>query len=161
MAQIAAAKETAKADKKTQQAEFERQREEHKAALPDAIKERAQAKADAIARSKSDLGDDQSAQDRIAELEEAVRVLEAENAELRAEVAKFGPMRVQFEQGGFEKVIADKDELLRVADARIVSESADKASWMKSAKYWQDEAKKRGWSDTVTIDIETGEVVNG
>jgi hypothetical protein len=155
-----AAKDKAKADKKAQQTENERQRDEHRAALPDAIKQRDQAKTDAIAKRKEGAGR-QWVDDRIAVLEEEVRVLDAENASFRAEIAKFGPMRVQFEQGGFEKILADKDEVIRTLETRLYSESADKASWMKSAKYWQEQAKNLGFSSDVVIDIETGEVVDG
>jgi hypothetical protein len=154
---VIAEKRAAKASTKI---ENERQRDEHRAALPDAIKQRDQAKTDAIAKRKEGAGR-QWVDDRVAELEEEVRVLDAENASYRAEIAKFGPMRVQFEQGGFEKVVADKDEVIRTLETRLYSESADKASWMKNAKRWQAEAKKLGWSGTVTIDIEAGEPANG
>jgi len=156
------AKAKAKAEREAQQAEHDRQREEARAALPDSIRQREQAKADAIAKHKAapdDVG--LSDADRIAELKEAVAVLEKENADLKAENKLYGEMKVQFAQGGFEKVIADKDEEVRVAQARFYQESADKASWMKSAKYWQAEAKKLGFSRNVEIDIETGEIVNG
>ncbi|MBZ9919112.1 hypothetical protein LB517_10735 [Mesorhizobium sp. BR1-1-12] len=139
----------------------ERQRDEHRAALPDAIKQREQARADAMAKQKSQPGDGLAEQDHIAALEEEVRVLEAENASYRADIAKFGPIRVQFEQGGFEKILADKDEVIRTLETRLYSESADKASWMKSAKYWQAEAQKLGWSGTITIDIDAGDPTNG
>lgn len=148
----------AKAAREAEQAEFDRQRDEARAALPEAIKQQQQAKADAIARREAEPTG-LSPEQRIEELEEAVRVLEAENAELRAEVAKFGPLKVQFEQGGFEKILADKDELIRVAEARKFDESASAADWRKQAKFWKAEAIKRGWTSIETIDI--GEVAGG
>lgn len=161
------AKAKAKAEREAQQAEHDRQREEARAALPDRIRQREEAKAQAIADRKNDgsqenpSSDGLSPEDRIAELEESVRVLEAEVEELRAENKLYGEMKVQFAQGGFEKVIADKDEEIRVANARKFQESADKASWMKSAKAWKKRAEELGWSDREVIDIEAGEVANG
>lgn len=148
-------------ERQAQQAEHERQRDEHRAALPDAIKQHQQARADAIGRRKGEPANDLVLRDRVAELEEAVRVLEAENASYRAEIEKFGPMRVQFEQGGFEKILSDKDEVIRVSEERKFSESADAAYWRGKAKYWQAEAQKLGWSGTVTIDIDADEPANG
>lgn len=157
-----AEKERQRQDRKAQQVEFDRQREEHVATLPDAIKQREQAKAEAVAARKAAPADDGLPdEDRIAELEEAVRVLEAENADLKAENKLYGEMKVQFQQGGFDKVIAGKDEEIRVLQSRLYSESADKASWMKSAKYWQAEAIKLGWKNgDFTVDIETGEIAD-
>lgn len=157
-----AEKERQREERKAKQAEFARQREEHVATLPDAIKRREQAKAEAIAaRKAAPANDGLPDEDRIAELEEAVRVLEAENADLKAENKLYGEMKVQFQQGGFDKVIAGKDEEIRVLQSRLYSESADKASWMKSAKYWQAEAIKLGWKNgDFTVDIETGEIAD-
>ncbi|PWJ73849.1 hypothetical protein C7441_12533 [Pseudaminobacter salicylatoxidans] len=152
----------AKAERQAQQAEFDRQREEHTAALPPEIQAIEAAKKSAIETRKSkpaEIGLTDA--DRIAELEEAVRVLEAENAKLTAENKLYGEMRVQFEQGGFENVIAGKDEEIRALQTRLYRESEDKASWMRSAKYWQDEAKKLGYSRNTVIDLETGEIIDG
>lgn len=161
------AKAKAKAEREANQAEHDRQREEARAALPDSIKSREQAKADAIAAQKNNgspenpLSDGLSLQDRIDELEEAVRVLEAENADLKAENKLYGEMKVQYEKGGFDKVVAGRDEEIRVLQSRLYQESSDKASWMKSAKYWQAEAKRLGWSNgDFTVDLETGEIAD-
>lgn len=143
-----------------EQEKFDRQRDETLAKLPPAIKDREQAKAEW--RAMADKGKAaEAAVDRVAELEEAVRVLEAEVEELRAENKLYGEMKVQFAQGGFEKVVADKDEEIRALQTRLYRESGDKASWMNSAKYWQEEARKLGFTRDVTIDIATGEVVDG
>ncbi len=85
----------------------------------------------------------------------------AEAVRLRAENKLYGEMKVQFEQGGFDKVIAGKDEEIRVLETRLYQESSDKASWMKAAKYWQGEAKKLGWTNgDFTVDLETGEIAD-
>lgn len=162
---VDAARETkakAKAEREARQTEHDRQREEARAALPDAIKQREQTKADAIAGRKAvpdDVG--LSDADRIAELEEAIAVLEKENADLKAENKLYAEMKVQFEQGGFDKVIAGKDKVIEGLETRVYRESADKASWMKLSKFWEAEAKKLGFSRNAEIDIETGEVTNG
>ncbi len=162
---VAAAREAKakeKAEHKAEQAESNRRREEFTAKLPDAIKRQEQAKADAIAKRKAAPIDVDALIAEVEGLREANAALESEVAELRADNAKWEAMRVQFEQGGFEKVIAGKDAVISGLETRLYGESEDKASWMKSAKYWQEEAKKLGWKNgDITIDIETGEVVDG
>lgn len=154
-------KEQARETRKAEQAEHDRQRDEARAALPDAIKQLDQAKADAIAARNATPADIDARDAELEELREANAALETELAEVKADSAKWDGMRVQFEQGGFEKVIAGKDEEIHALQTRLYRESEDKASWMRSAKYWQAEAKKLGFSSDVVIDIETGEVVDG
>lgn len=157
-----AEKEQAKAERAAEQAESNRRREEFTAKLPDAIKRQEQAKADAIAKRKAAPIDVEALIAEVEGLREAKAALEAKVAELTADNAKWEAMRVQFEQGGFEKVIAGKDAVISGLETRLYGESQDKASWMKSAKYWQEEARKLGWKNgDPTIDIETGEVVDG
>ncbi|MBB6011903.1 hypothetical protein HNR59_001248 [Aquamicrobium lusatiense] len=157
-----AEKERQREERKAQQAEFDRQREQHVSALPDAIKQREQAKADAIAARKTQPADDGlSLEDRIFELEEALRVLEAENAELKAENKLYGEMKVQFELGGFAKVIADKDEEIRVLETRLYSESQEKIKNLNTLTWAMKKLSELGWSRNVAIDIETGEIVDG
>lgn len=155
-------KAKAKAEREAQQAEHDHRREEARAALPDAIKQREQTKADAIAGRKAAPDDaGLSDADRIAELEEAIAVLEKENSDLKTENKLYAEMKVQFEQGGFAKVIAGKDKVIEGLETRVYRESADKASWMKLSKFWEAEAKKLGFSRNAEIDIETGKVTNG
>ncbi|MBN7758954.1 hypothetical protein JYP46_19170 [Nitratireductor aquimarinus] len=157
-----AEKEKAKAEKAEKQAELDRQREQNAAALPDSIKQHEARKQEAIAarqRQSSDNG--LSPEDRLTELEEANRLLEEENAALKETVAKFSKMEAEYKAGGFEEIIAGKDEEIRVLETRLYRESEDKASWMKSSKFWKAEAIKLGYSNDVVFDIETGEVVNG
>jgi hypothetical protein len=150
-----------RAEKAAQQAENDRQREEHAAALPDAIKQRQQAKADAITARKAKPVDTDALTAELDELREANAALEAEVVALKADNAKWEAMRVQFEQGGFEKVIAGKDEEIRVLLTRVESESRDKVAWANKARFWKDEAIKLGWTNgDFTIDIETGEIAD-
>lgn len=93
----------------------------------------------------------------IEEKDEYIAALEAENAELKRQVAKFDEMIVQYERGGFDAVIAGKDEEIRVLETRLYAESADKASWIKLAKakdksiaFYRMEAEKRGYRDNAT-----------
>lgn len=153
-------------DSKARQIEFDRQQKEARAALNPAvqkhIQQQEQAKADAIAARKAASTDDGlSPEDRVAELEEAISVLEKENAELKAENKLYGEMKAQFLQGGFDKVVAGKDAEIRALETRLYRESEDKASWMRSANYWQEQAKKLGFSRNAVIDIETGEIISG
>jgi hypothetical protein len=156
-----AEKEKTKAEKAAQQAENDRRREEHAAALPQAIKDREAAKADAIAARKTKPVNVEALTAEVEELRETNAALEAEVAALKADNAKWEAMRVQFEQGGFEKIIADKDEEIRVLQTRVEAESRDKASWASKAKYWKDEARKLGWKNgDFTIDLATGEIAD-
>ena len=114
---------------------------------------RAQAKA---AKAKPS-GDVEALRAEIEEKDEYIASLEAENADLKRRIAKFDDMVVQYEKGGFEAVLAAKDEAIRVLETRLYAESADKASWMKLAKrkdksiaFYKAEAEKRGYTDPKT-----------
>lgn len=144
-----------------QQAEWDRQQQEHAAALPQIVKDHEAAKAEAIAARKTKPVDVDALTAEVEELREANAALEAEVAALKADNAKWEAMRIQFEQGGFEKVIAGKDEEIRGLESRLYRESADKASWMRSAKSWQAKAIELGYSNDTMIDIETCEVIDG
>jgi len=156
-----AEKELERETRKAEQAENDRRREEHAAALPQAIKDREKTKADAIAAHKTKPVNIEALTAESEELREANAALEAEVANLKADNAKWEAMRVQFQQGGFEKVIAGKDEEIRVLLTRVEGESRDKAAWAKKAKFWKDEAIKLGWKNgDFTVDIETGEIAD-
>ena len=93
-----------------------------------------------------------SADERIAELEENIRTLEGEYAELMAEVRTYRDIKMMLDRGGPLAVIAAKDEEIRVAGLRLYSESADKAQaqnelavMTKKRDYWMGEAKRLGW----------------
>ncbi|MER9028200.1 hypothetical protein [Mesorhizobium sp. M0674] len=142
-----------RAAKDKTKAEHDRQRDRSRAALPDAVKQHVTARDEAVAKAKAD-GSNVETVDRVSELEELVRGLEADNAALKAENAKFADMWVQYQQGGFEAVIAGKDEEIRTLNARLIQESEDKAGWMKRAKGWQKRATDLGWSGDVVIPLD-------
>ncbi len=153
IAETRAAKDKAKAEKQSRQAEFDRQRDEARAKLPDAVKQAEAAKEAAIAAKTTPASPGLSDAERIAELEETVRILEGDIEKLKAENAKFSDMWVLYQKGGFEAVIAAKDEQIRVLNTRVSTESADKASWAKSAGYWKEQAQKLGFSNDVVIPL--------
>ncbi|MER9459698.1 hypothetical protein NKI80_07310 [Mesorhizobium sp. M0387] len=142
-----------RAAKDRAKAEHGRQRDKSRAALPDAVKQHVTARDEAVAKAKAG-GASVETVDRVSELEEQVRGLEADNVALKAENAKFADMWVQYQQGGFEAVIAGKDEEIRTLNARLIQESEDKAGWMKRAKGWQKRATDLGWSGDVVIPLD-------
>lgn len=158
-----AEKERQREERKAQQAEWDRQREEARARLNPDIQRAEAAKARngsvhaAVAKPSHVL----SLEDRIAELEEANRVLEAENAELKAEIKKFSEMKAEWERGGFEEVVRGKDEVIRAQASRIESESAEKVRNLRSMEWWRQKAFDLGYSSRAVIDLETGEFVDG
>lgn len=151
---LAVDKKQAKAERDAQRAEFDRQREANREDLRPEVKA-AQARRDEAVAARKGRADDAIAalEAEIDELREANAALEAEAAALKADNAKWQDMKVQFEQGGFEKVIADRDEEIRVLQTRLETESADKASWMKSAKFWKAEAEKLGYGEDDVIPL--------
>lgn len=158
-----AEKERQREERKAQQAEWDRQREEARARLNPDIQRAEAAKARngsvhaAVAKPSHVL----SLEDRIAELEEANRVLEAVNAELKAELKKFSEMKAEWEKGGFEEVVRGKDEVIRAQASRIESESAEKVRNLRSMEWWRQKAFDLGYSNKAVIDLETGELVDG
>lgn len=152
IAEKRAAKDKAKAEK---QAEHARQRDKARAALPDAVKQHQAAREEAASKARVEKSKPSpDAEGGIADLEETVLLLETEITGLKAENAKFADMWVQYRQGGFEAVIAGKDEEIRSLNARLIQESEDKAGWMKRAKTWQKRATDLGWSNDVVIPID-------
>jgi hypothetical protein len=152
-AQRRAAKEQAKAEKAAQQAENDRRREEHAAALPDKIKQHERAKADAVAARKTKPADVEALIAENEELREANAALEADLAAAKADNAKWEAMRVQYEQGGVEKVIAGKDEEIRVLLTRVETESREKVSNLRDADRWRKRAIDLGYTDREVIEI--------
>lgn len=145
-----------------EQAEFDRQREDAQAGFSPEVQALWAAQAAAIvASSEAPAASGLTALEQIAELQQEVSALETELTVAKAEIAKFEEMRVQYEKGGFEAVIAGRDEVIKALETRVYGESRDKAGWMKSAKFWKAEAIKLGYASKDDIDIETGEFVNG
>ena len=141
-----------KVSTQTEQAEFDRQRNAARDALPEAIKKAEAARSAARGTKKKPAS--VTAEDRVVELEEANRLLEEEIATLRAECSLWAPMKALWESGGFEAVIAGRDEQIRVLGILVETESGDKAKWKRRADYWKAEALKLGWSDDVVIPLD-------
>ncbi|RDE08371.1 hypothetical protein DVH29_11610 [Pelagibacterium lacus] len=150
-------REAEKAQRQDERAEFDRQREANQENLPDHLKAYNARKVERIAARGATKADDAERIEFLLaendELREANASLEAEVAAFKVDNAKWQEMKVQFERGGFEKVIADKDEEIRVLQTRLETESADKVSWMKSAKFWKTEAEKLGYGDDDVIPL--------
>lgn len=148
---IKSAKDNAKAERAAQQAEWDRQQQEAQAALAanHGVKAQQEAKQAAIDAAKAKKSEPEPAgitdAERIAELEEQVRILERDYEEVITENKKFGEMRALYQKGGFDAVVASKDEIIRVAETRIYGESEEKVRWMNSAKYWKKQALALGW----------------
>ncbi len=161
-----AAKREARA---AQQAEHDRERDEVAAKLPASIQEAESYRKAAIEGRKPAPAVAPAPEDRIAELEaevaelrEAAAAFEADVAERDARLARLEPMRVQFEQGGVDKVIEGKDEQIRVLRIQVEKESADKVSYKRSLDWAMGELRKRGWTGgDVVIDAKTGSIING
>lgn len=144
-----------------EQAEIDRSREETAAQFsPEVQAHRARTeeyRAHAKAAKAKPSGEVEALRAEIEEKDEYIASLEAENADLKRRIAKFDDMVVQYEKGGFDKVIAGLKEEIRVLETRLYAESADKASWMKLAKgkdksiaFYKAEAERRGYTDPKT-----------
>lgn len=149
-----AEKAAKKAEREAQQAEWDRQRDENKANLPDFVKDQQKFKADAIAARKTKPVDIEELQAEVEELREANEALERDNSRLKAEIKRFDEMRVQFEKGGFEEVIAGKDEEIRVLQGRLERESGDKVAYLNKAEWWKKKAIELGYSSREVIDLD-------
>lgn len=143
-----------KADREAEQAEWDRQRDENKAKLSPEVQASQQAKADAIAARKTQPVDVDALQAEIEELRDANTALEADNARLKADHDKWEGMRIQFEKGGFEEVIAGKDEEIRVLQGRLEQESGDKVAYLNKAEWWKKKAIELGYSSREVIDLD-------
>ncbi|GHA13529.1 hypothetical protein GCM10007989_05160 [Devosia pacifica] len=160
-----AEKSVRKVEREAEQAKHDKERARNADALPDAVKEQQARKAEAMGerrQQRTEVGIDRIAalEAENEELRETNNALETEIATLRSGHAKWEGMRVQFEKGGFEKVVADKDEEIRVLKTRVESESRDKVGWKRSADHWKAEAERLGYSRDLIMDLETGEITD-
>lgn len=146
--------EKAKAEKVAKQAENDAARAAAADALPQAIKDQQKFKADAIAAKKAQPVDVEALQAEVEQSRETIASLEAENASLKAELKRFDEMRVQFDQGGFEEVIAGKDEEIRALLSRVERESQEKVANLRSADWWKKKAIELGYSSREVIDLD-------
>lgn len=146
------------AERRARQARNDREREAVRAALPEAVRAQMVARETATAArrpgaSEADVSEADGLTDaqRLEEAKEAIRVLEAENTQLRADVALFEPMRVQWEQGGFEKVLAGKNEEIAVLKIQVENESREKVINLRASDRWRKRALEKGWTADVVI----------
>lgn len=146
-------KERRKAERAAKQAENDAARATAADALPQAIKDQQKFKAEAIASKKAQSVDVDALQAEVEQGRETIASLEAENASLKAEIKRFDEMRVQFEKGGFEEVIAGKDEEIRVLQGRLEQESGDKVAYLNKAEWWKKKAIELGYSSREVIDL--------
>jgi ParB family chromosome partitioning protein len=141
------------AERKAEQEKNDVSRQDAQETLSAGVKAMNEAKQAAIDAAKSKKND--ALPIRLAELEaeneglkETNSVLEADYTVLLADYKKLSEMEVLFKSGGFEAVIAGKDEEIRVLKEHLYSESEAKASWMRKANFWKQKAKDLGWRDT-------------
>jgi len=146
---VEAERARARAEREAQQAEHDRHQEQTRSALPESIRRAEEAKARNGARDAAVAGGMPEDLDVLkAELEE----LREENAALKIDLVerdqrllKYDDMAVQFEKGGFEAVIATKDEQIRILRRQVEDESADKATWANRAAFWKKQAFALGY----------------
>jgi len=137
-------KERRRQERLARQRENDAARDKARAALPESIKrsEEAKAKNGSAHAAVESLDAIRAERDELLEENAA---LKSDIAELQRKIAKFDEMAVLFEKGGFDAVIAAKDETIRVQATRIETESADKATWMNKAKFWKKTAIDLGY----------------
>ncbi len=165
-------RETAAREREAQQAEWDREREENRRALAEANPKVAAIEATKAANgshhtastgTKSEietLNDALNA--KVEEQADYIAALELDLAAAKTAVAKFDDMAVQFEKGGFEAVIATKDEQIRVLRGQVEDESADKAQWHRTAEFWKKQAMALGFvpsnqkvAEDLGVDVDT------
>lgn len=163
-------REAAAREREAQQAEFDRQQEESRKALPPHIQRIEEAKARNGATQAAVAG---AVPTDIGVLEAERDELREENAALKADIADrdrrlalYDDMAVQWEKGGFEAVIATKDEQIRVLRRQVETESADKAAHARRVTFWRKQAIALGYvapnsqveeqSDELPADIAAG-----
>lgn len=170
-AQRRAEKEQRKSEREAEKAENERRQQETLSQLNPETRKSIEDRDAAIAVRKAKSTDAEAQQAEPDEHPDAVRAerdeLREENvalrddvAALKAELKKLADMKVQYEQGGFEKVVADKDEQIRVLRRQVERESQEKVKNLNSMEFWKKEAIKRGYGEEDYIDI-PGRVANG
>lgn len=146
-----------KAERERQQAENDAARERARAALPENVKRVEAAKArngsvhaavagrSPAARIEELESLNDSLNAKVEEQADYITSLETEIADFKRRLATFDGMAVQWEQGGFEAVIATKDEQIRVLRRQVEDESADKATWARRAEFWKKQAIALGY----------------
>lgn len=89
------------------------------------------------------------------ELLEEVVALRADVADRDRRLAKYDAMVAQYEKGGFEAIIATKDERIEGLKRQVEDMSADRASLAKSRDFWRKTAIDLGYvSPNSQIEVE-------
>lgn len=148
-----------KPDHDDDQAEFNRQREAEAQDLSPEIQAHEAAKAER--RAGGAATEDWTDADDIAELRAIVAQQTEEIAGLRRTVAKYDDMAVEFEQGGFENVIAGLHQRIETLSRQVERESQEKVINLRKAEYWKRKAQEAGATDDYKVDMETGELSRG
>lgn len=172
-------KEQERQERLARQRENDAAREKARAALPDSIKRAEAAKANNGSRNAAVAGkapeetpasikaerdrlrgELEAVRAELAEREEEAGALRKDVAGLNARLAKFEDMRVQYENGGFDKIVEGKDEQIRVLRRQVETESADKAAWKrkydgmrKDRDAWKERALAAGYVDEIDIPV--------
>jgi hypothetical protein len=134
-----------KAGRDAEQAANDAHQETARAALPEAVRRGEQAKARNGSLQAAVTGVSEAVLAERDELREENEALKLDIADRDKRLAMFDGMAVQFEKGGFEAVIAGKDEQIRVLRRQVEDESADKATWAKRAEFWKKQAFALGY----------------
>lgn len=90
---------------------------------------------------------------RVAELTEENEALKRDIAALQERIKTFEEMEALYKQGGFEEVIANKDDQIKILEGNLARESADKASYLREKDRWMKRAKDLGYSRDEIIDL--------
>lgn len=147
-----AEKERQREDRKAKQAENEAARAKAQASFSPEVQAHKQAKAEAIAARK-EKPDFDALMAEVEQLRETNAALEADVERLTAEISKFDEMRIQYEKGGFESVIAGKDDEIRALLSRVERESGEKVRNLRSMEWWRKKAFELGYTDREVIEI--------
>lgn len=149
--------------RKTAQEEAERQRAANIAQLPQDVRQRMEAQAEARTKPVIDGGETVGLppEGRIAELE-------AENESLKAELAtkderigalsRLEEMEALFAEGGVDALLAAKDRVIESKDAMIRSQGDSLKKWMDECKALRKRLNIQAPATETVIDMATGEV---
>lgn len=124
-------------DRKAAQEEAERQRADNIAQLPESVRQRYDAQAEARARANSGVTVGLAPEDRTAELEAQVESLEADNASLRVQLADHAekePFYADWKAGGLDAVKAAMDRNEAYWKEKYHSENREKVATQREIK---------------------------
>lgn len=87
------------------------------------------------------------------ELREENAALREDVAKLTAEIATYADMKLEYDRGGFEAILANKDQVINAQAAAIARESQEKVRNLNTSEMWRKRAEEAGWSNDVVIPI--------